>query len=576
MSEVHGTVPNEGAMSGKINVVYGKDGESAYEIAVRNGFEGTEKEWLDSLKGDAGLSAGSVTPEKTDFVDVAARSVGENVGSILCYAGVSERISVQGGQLYFIRNDLGSDDFFNASVICYDVSGDQIRHSLFLELDYFYPPNHSPGVLIYTTSKCAYIAIDRGSFVNEMRVGVSVFHVNRELLIPEMKLTTDNLDDDAVTPEKTDFVESAPADKPATVEGGEFVWIKTNDTLDPDRQGYMLHTIEEGDANQYFACADDDFYYVSVIEGGYINTSGRYVVVPEDIGSQHFEKRLYEIVVTSYPAVISFVGAESGYWGYYPADVKITGGRVVSIPDLRVNTDNLADGAVTADKLSEDVKKAIEDAGNIELSNYYTKPETDAAVRGIMDLTLTDDKWRDAQGVAYGLSNNTAIVGDDAGSTNSSDYSGAMGGYVVLPNYVRAEDAIYKVVDVNVDAFKANPHIKSVYINQDVLYECFTYAQNLSSVTFGENVRTLYRGAFSSTALTKVYIPHTIKKIEDDVFPEGCTVYIDNSPNGITVGNNSATIVYLRDFASKDDIGDIDTALDAILAIQAELIGGDV
>lgn len=30
----------------------GRDGESAYEIAVRNGFKGTEKEWLDSLKAD--------------------------------------------------------------------------------------------------------------------------------------------------------------------------------------------------------------------------------------------------------------------------------------------------------------------------------------------------------------------------------------------------------------------------------------------------------------------------------------------------------------------------------------------
>ena len=29
-------------------------GESAYEAAVRNGFEGTEQEWLDSLKGKDG------------------------------------------------------------------------------------------------------------------------------------------------------------------------------------------------------------------------------------------------------------------------------------------------------------------------------------------------------------------------------------------------------------------------------------------------------------------------------------------------------------------------------------------
>lgn len=32
----------------------GKDGKSAYEIAVSNGFEGTEEEWIASLKGEKG------------------------------------------------------------------------------------------------------------------------------------------------------------------------------------------------------------------------------------------------------------------------------------------------------------------------------------------------------------------------------------------------------------------------------------------------------------------------------------------------------------------------------------------
>lgn len=32
----------------------GDDGKSAYEIAVDNGFEGTEEEWLESLKGSDG------------------------------------------------------------------------------------------------------------------------------------------------------------------------------------------------------------------------------------------------------------------------------------------------------------------------------------------------------------------------------------------------------------------------------------------------------------------------------------------------------------------------------------------
>ena len=34
-------------------VLHGKDGKSAYQIALDNGFVGTEKEWLDSLKGEA-------------------------------------------------------------------------------------------------------------------------------------------------------------------------------------------------------------------------------------------------------------------------------------------------------------------------------------------------------------------------------------------------------------------------------------------------------------------------------------------------------------------------------------------
>lgn len=32
----------------------GNDGKSAYEVAVDNGFEGSEQEWLESLKGPRG------------------------------------------------------------------------------------------------------------------------------------------------------------------------------------------------------------------------------------------------------------------------------------------------------------------------------------------------------------------------------------------------------------------------------------------------------------------------------------------------------------------------------------------
>ena len=40
-----------GKMKGSAQVVYGKEGKSAYEVAVENGFSGTEQEWLQALSG---------------------------------------------------------------------------------------------------------------------------------------------------------------------------------------------------------------------------------------------------------------------------------------------------------------------------------------------------------------------------------------------------------------------------------------------------------------------------------------------------------------------------------------------
>ena len=54
MSEIKGTVATDGNLKGNINVVYGKDGASAYELAIKNGFAGSEAEWIESLKGEKG------------------------------------------------------------------------------------------------------------------------------------------------------------------------------------------------------------------------------------------------------------------------------------------------------------------------------------------------------------------------------------------------------------------------------------------------------------------------------------------------------------------------------------------
>ena len=56
MSEIAGTIPAKQTAVGSIGTVYGKDGLSAYQIALKNGFVGTEKDWLESLRGPDGYT----------------------------------------------------------------------------------------------------------------------------------------------------------------------------------------------------------------------------------------------------------------------------------------------------------------------------------------------------------------------------------------------------------------------------------------------------------------------------------------------------------------------------------------
>jgi hypothetical protein len=61
-----------------VNGINGADGKSAYEIAVGNGFVGTEAEWLESLHGtDSGMKTG-VSVAKTNWLHIASFTMGSN------------------------------------------------------------------------------------------------------------------------------------------------------------------------------------------------------------------------------------------------------------------------------------------------------------------------------------------------------------------------------------------------------------------------------------------------------------------------------------------------------------------
>ncbi|WP_339233807.1 hypothetical protein [Oceanobacillus sp. FSL W7-1281] len=68
-----------------VSIQGGADGKSAYDIAVDNGFEGTEEEWLESLRGPQGPAGadgadGTNGSDGTDGVSVVdATSDGTNI-----------------------------------------------------------------------------------------------------------------------------------------------------------------------------------------------------------------------------------------------------------------------------------------------------------------------------------------------------------------------------------------------------------------------------------------------------------------------------------------------------------------
>lgn len=73
-----------------------KDGKSAYEIAVENGFIGTESEWLESLKGvkgDPGEPGNDYVLTDTDKTDIANIVINEYDSSVMAILGVDENVT---------------------------------------------------------------------------------------------------------------------------------------------------------------------------------------------------------------------------------------------------------------------------------------------------------------------------------------------------------------------------------------------------------------------------------------------------------------------------------------------------
>lgn len=73
------------------DMIHGKDGKDAYEVAVDNGFEGTVEEWLASLHGAVSVASVTQTTETSG-------SGGENVVTVKLTNGSESTFSVYNGE----------------------------------------------------------------------------------------------------------------------------------------------------------------------------------------------------------------------------------------------------------------------------------------------------------------------------------------------------------------------------------------------------------------------------------------------------------------------------------------------
>ena len=81
----------------------GKEGKSAYEVAVDNGFEGTEQEWLDSLVSDAAMIT---YPTHYDFPNLGRNNVGyiaTEENKIYRWDGTDQRYYCIGSDIHDIK-----------------------------------------------------------------------------------------------------------------------------------------------------------------------------------------------------------------------------------------------------------------------------------------------------------------------------------------------------------------------------------------------------------------------------------------------------------------------------------------
>ena len=88
---IRGTVSETKTLTGRAGTLLARDGDSAYVVACRNGFEGTEAEWVASLKGERGVKGDTgAKGDKGDKGDKGEKGDKGDTGNSGVYVGSGE------------------------------------------------------------------------------------------------------------------------------------------------------------------------------------------------------------------------------------------------------------------------------------------------------------------------------------------------------------------------------------------------------------------------------------------------------------------------------------------------------
>lgn len=198
----------------------------------------------------------------------------------------------------------------------------------------------------------------------------------------------------------------------------------------------------------------------------------------------------------------------------------------------------------------------------MDLSDYYTKADTDAAIRdamyAVVDATANSDGTYNANGIKLSISGDHAVVGDGSRGTASAGWDGTS---LIIPAYIRIPSGeVYAVTEIDANALTCS------YLSMASEYRSARLYIPRTVKTYGASCVAQYYGDASG---------HLYIVTDSPVAPKGydaatTTVYRLDNPLGVVDLATKAEVT-----AVDTKVGDIDAALDSIIAIQTSLMGGD-